>query len=101
MRLAHKHFIAGGPVLADCPKQDVRNLLKFGFSGSFGDGSLYSARYCSIWGTGALQALEFGVPEQFRTKSARLRFPAANYDASARSQSCFSVSHTSDTARSG
>jgi hypothetical protein len=38
MRLAREHSFAGGPALADCPKQDVRNLLKFGFSDSFGDG---------------------------------------------------------------
>jgi hypothetical protein len=49
MRLAREHSLAGGPVLADCPKQDVRNLLKIGFCDSFGDGSLYSARYCSVW----------------------------------------------------
>ena len=48
MRLAREHSFAGGAVLADRPKQDVRNLLKFGFSDSFRDGSLYSALYCSI-----------------------------------------------------
>ena len=32
MRLAREHSLAGGPVLADCPKQDVRHLIKFGQS---------------------------------------------------------------------
>jgi len=36
-----------------------------------------------------LQALEFGFPEQFRAKSARLRFPPAKYYASARSHIFF------------
>ncbi len=44
MRLAREHSFAGGPVLPDCPKQDVRPLIKFGFSDSLGDGSLYSAQ---------------------------------------------------------
>src|SRR5271170_7124709 len=38
----------------------------------------------------ALQALEIGVPERLRAKSARLGLPPATYYASARSQSCFS-----------
>jgi hypothetical protein len=42
------------------------------------------------FGTVALEALEFGVPDQLRAKSAHLRLPPAKYCARARSQICFS-----------
>ena len=48
-------------------------------------------RFLGPWdGTVALRALEIGVPERLRAKSARLRLPPATYYASARSQSCLS-----------